>query len=301
MKPLKILVGKTFGIGNSILTVPLIKALSTIGEVDVLIGSTNDDIGAISIFQMFKRWNSSYLKNVFIDRCPLDREYDVAVMAIPFDGRWQNGLHFKAKTVMDGRKRPGNVERLGLDMWQKHEVEYQMENAADLGIETEVPSLQFFERGKIDASLIYVGIGFKRDPGGFGLSKHFGTQRFIELMKYLRSKRPEMKFVSSGSIHDFTDVGSVIQKAIGDFYSFQFVDLFRSMEIIGSCRAYIGNDTGMMHAAASCKMPTYALMALEGSQIKNPPLCDNSVCRMFSEHTQVEDVGDDFLRLIDGS
>ena len=52
---MKILVGKTFGIGNSVLSIPMIKLLSTLGSVDVLIGSTNDDFGAFNVFNALKK------------------------------------------------------------------------------------------------------------------------------------------------------------------------------------------------------------------------------------------------------
>lgn len=52
---MKILVGKTFGIGNSVLSIPMIKLLSTLGSVDVLIGSTIDDFGAFNVFNALKK------------------------------------------------------------------------------------------------------------------------------------------------------------------------------------------------------------------------------------------------------
>lgn len=295
---MKILVGKTFGIGNAVLSIPMLRALSTLGEVDVLVGSSSDDIGAASVFLQLQKFTGGKLPlRLHLDRAD-DTRYDVAVMAIPFDGRWQNGVHYKADRVIDGRKRPGNVERLGLDMWLKHEAEYQLENAVELGYSGELPSSQFVSSEKHDCNLIYVGIGFKRDPGGFGRSKHFGNERLVTLMRRIRELKPGTKFISSGGLADFLEVGGPIAKAHPDLYTFEFIDLGRSFDLVSICHAYIGNDTGMMHVAASCNLPTYMLTALPGSEIKNPPLCERRICRAFDDTTDPHVVAEEFVRFI---
>jgi hypothetical protein len=300
---LKILVGKAFGIGNAVLSIPMIKALSTLGEVDVLIGSTPDDQGAAAVFSHLQ---GSVIRKIWIDQIPFGfREtYDVAIMAIPFDGRWHNGAHFNAKTVIDGRKRPGNVERLGFDMWEKHEIEYQMENARELGFSGETPDSSFLAApSAIDNDRIYLGIGYKRDPGGFGLSKHFGAERYGKLLRGVRTRHHGVLFLSTGSPVDVIEAYHISRNyggPIGEAYTFMQRDLTHSFEVLKTCSAYIGNDTGMMHVAASIGMPTCGLFAYPELTIKNPPFCARSKSIVFDGATSPDEVADSFVDFVWG-
>lgn len=305
---MRVLVGKTFGIGNSILSIPMIKALRSLGHrVDVLIGTGPDDFGAEVVMKMLRESSDSeIIGNVWKDGVPFNVEpHDYAIMAIPYDGRWQNGVHFFAKKVLDGRKRPGNVDRLGFDMWEKHEVEYQMENARELGYSGATPDCSFMPTGVQDPDLVYVGLGYKRDPGGFGRSKHFGNERYAELLTEIRRMRPNARFVSTGGAADMTASWFQIIKLCGqnysEFYRFPMLDLKHSFDLLSGCAAYIGNDTGMMHAAASTGMPTMALMAYPDLAVKNPPFCEKSQCIVFSPTAPtVHSVAEQFVDFVWG-
>lgn len=269
-------------------------------QVDILVGSGPDDFGADVILGHLGL-------RIFHDSAPLDVIYDIAIMAIPFDGRWVNGQHFLANRIMDCRKRPDNVDRLGFDMWKKHEFEYQMENARELGWEGPPPPGSFSPLPKdVDNDLIYVGYGYKRDPGGFGLSKHFGNKRFADLMREIRKIRPATTFVSTGNIKDTMESGYGIIRELQDtsFYRCGFGDrggLKESLDIIGGCKAYIGNDTGMMHVAASMGKPTCGLFAYPDLLVKNPPLCQRSLPIVFdADGPNVTELARNFVNLVWG-
>lgn len=301
---MKILVGKTFGIGNAILSIPMIKALSTLGEVDVLVGDTADDIGSVAVLSRLKEISELIIAPRSSPVIPFDlrKTYDVAVMAIPFDGRWVNGRDFNAKRVIDGRKRPGNVERLGFDMWEKHEVEYQMENAYELGYSGPIPDCSFMPEQLRDPDLVYLGLGYKRDPGGFGLSKHFGTGRYGDLVAAVRKLRPTARFISTGNMLDMIEVGNPIARQVDPFH-FQFVhkDLLGSFDIVSRCGSYIGNDTGMMHAAASVGIPTCGLFAYPDLVTKNPPFCEKSLSIVFGkDFPSVDYIAEQFVQFVWG-
>lgn len=284
---MRVLIGKTFGIGNAVLAIPMIKAISTIAEVDVLVGTTSDDFGATEVIAHLV---GKSVKNIWLDHVPTRCDgYDVAVMAIPFDGRWVNGVHFNAEAVIDCRKRPNNIDRLGFDMWEKHEAEYQMENARALGYSGPTPGCNFLsEQTDISEDLVYIGIGYKRDHGGFGLSKHFGNERYAELIKEIRRIRPKTHFCSTGGPSDMIHVGYQIIKNLQDdstisseTYRFRALGMQESFRCMMECKAYIGNDTGMMHVAAAIGMPTLGLFAYPDLITKNPPLCDRSRSIVF--------------------
>lgn len=300
---MKVLVGKTFGIGNAVLSIPMIKALSSLGHVDVLIGTLPDDFGAKEVMleaKAFGAISGDVYQDVACD------DYDVAVMAIPFDGRWQNGKYgFKAKRVIDGRKRPGNIERLGFDMWEKHEVLYQMENAYELGYSGPVPDSGFLSARVQDPDLVYVGIGHKRDPGGFGASKHFGNQNFIDLMKEVRRIRPQTRFVSTAGLRDQFEVGLKLMQGMGGHPAYvSYTDpLKRSFERLAGCRAYFGNDTGMMHVAASLGIPTYWHTPYSDLVTKNSPWgCPSRVMVSGAERLTlpIEELAEDFVEFVWG-
>ncbi len=301
---MKILVGKTFGIGNSVLSVPMVKALATLGQVDVLIGSTPDDFGAGAIFGPLR--SQGIIREIYVDTVPwgFRENYDAAVMAIPFDGRWKNGPHYGAKRVIDERKRPGNVERLGFDMWEKHEVLYQMENAYELGYSGPVPSPSFLPPGTPDENLVYLGIGFKRDQGGFGLSKHFGNERFVELMRAIRERRPSVRFISTGAVADFVQVAAPMMKRITDpgLYRCDTIGgLGKAFDTVRGCKAYLGNDTGMMHVAASLGIPTHGLFLSQDLARKNHPWGPPAGRWMGSSlDADVNEIADYFVKLVWG-
>lgn len=309
---MRILVGKTFGIGNSILCVPLIKALSVFGEVDVLVGTGPDDYGAAEVMLEFQRTFPDILKNVYFDRVPSPAvRHDVAIMAIPYDRRWIAGLHFHAPVVLDCRRRPDDVDRLGFDMWKKHEIEYMMENARVLGYRGETPDTEFsVARHSYDNDLVFLGIGYKRDAGGFGASKHFGTERFRDLMAAVRQIRPRTQFVTTGGVADLIAAKELLAWSNSErkddgfhtvSYRFHAGGITASLPVIKGCAAYIGNDTGAMHIAASVGMPTYGLFAYPDLMVKNPPFCARSRSLLFTaDGPPVEDIARDFVEFVWG-
>ncbi len=303
---MKVLIGKTFGIGNTVLSIPMIKAIATVADdTAVLVGNTPDDYGAADVLRMLEL-SVFKPKGFRLLRSPpgTSERFDVAVMAIPFDGRWRNGVDFVADRVIDGRKRPENVERLGFDMWKKHEVLYQMENAYELGYEGITPGTCFFGAEAGDPELVYLGIGYKRDPGGFGLSKHFGNERFADLIKAIRARRPTARFVSTGTAADLVQVAAPIMKRVGDasIYGCEVGSgLPYAFTVLGRCGSYIGNDTGMMHVAASLGIPTHGLFLSQDLARKNHPWGPPPGRWMGSSlDAGIDEIADYFVRLVWG-
>lgn len=283
---MKILVGKTFGIGNAVLSIPMVKALCTLGEVHVLVGNTPDDYGAAAVFaELSNRLNIKVLQNP----PGTSEKFDVAVMSIPFDGRWRNGIDYVADRVLDERKRPDNIERLGFDMWKKHEALYQMDNAIELGYSGPIPDSSFLNQTQVDDNFVYLGIGFKRDIGGFGLSKHFGNDRFAELIKKIHAIRPSVKFVSTGNELDLLQVASPIMKKVphDSYRYYPGSGLKHAFSVVCKCGSYIGNDTGMMHVAASTGIPTFGLFLSHDLITKNHPFNDRWVGSLLDQDIEV--------------
>src|SRR6185503_17293386 len=140
-----------------------------------------------------------------------------------------------------------------------------MDNARGLGYVGETPDCSFMAPAAGDPDLVYLGVGYKRDPGGFGASKHFGNTRFAALISEIARRRPSARFISSGPIVDMAESGVRIgQGAPLGLYGFKLTSgsphgLLESFSLLSGCGAYIGNDTGMMHVAASLGLPTMGL------------------------------------------
>lgn len=290
---MRILVGKTFGLGNAVMAIPMLRALTTLGSVDVLVGSSGDDVGALDVMLAFRQTFRS-IGLIYIDRAPLDVEYDVAVMAIPFDGRWQNGVHFRSKRVMDGRPRPGDPNVIGLESWKKHETLYQMDDAVELGYTGSVPEQRFLEGpSTVDHDLVYLGIGFKRDALGFWSKKHWGNDRFVGFVEEVRRLRPGTKFTATGGQGDLPVIVDINRRARVNFGILPIRESFK--DVMGA-HAYFGNDTGMAHVAASLEKPVYTMMAFMGSEIKNPPRCARSRWEHFQDLARAPElVAKDFV------
>lgn len=268
---MKILVGKTFGIGNCILTVPLLKALKSMGhEIDVLVGSLPDDGGAVNVLQHLVA--NGIIGTLHLNKAT-DTQYDVAIMAIPFDGRWIDGVHFFAKTVLDGRPRP-IPSTTGLVSWEKHEVEYMMENAYKLGYKGKIPNCSFYGNDGYCGcnSCVYIGVGYKKDANGFWKVKHWGNDNYANLIKKLLDYDEEVLVYSTGDISDWNySLKEIKEKVDNERFIVTLDGLDKSFKWVKTCGVYMGNDSGFMHVAASMGLKCITPFFLENSIVKNSP------------------------------
>ena len=278
-----VLYGRVFGTGNAVMSVPAVKAIASVhGPVDILIGGRPEDGGSWSVFNELRRNYPWVVGDIFIECVPLDRPYAVAVIAIPFDGRWRNGVNFMADEVIDCRPRPpladGSEAPLGFSSWLKHECLYQMEDARVLGWvgdDWQRPSARFLpEPVDFGDGTVYLGIGYKRSNDAIWLRKSWGPQNFNLFCRAL----PQTGFVATGNATDLQQVARYID---APNFRFKMVKWEESFEQMSDCSAYFGNDTGMMHVAASLGRPTFGLYAFDNLDVKNHPLdCDYRFLRM---------------------
>lgn len=295
---MRILVGKCFGLGNAVMSVPMVRALSTLGTVDSLVGFGPDDVGACDVFLSLHRLG--VIERVNVVNAPIGR-YDVAVMAIPFDGRWVNGTHFLADSVIDCRPRPDFSPVLGFSSWLKHEVEYQMDNARQLGFVGETPVMSFMPHpGEVNDDLVYLGLGFKRDRDSFWSQKHWGNERYVQFIRRSRELRPSIKFRATGNAQDLASTIIPIAREVGDLGPVT-ANITSAFDAVARCGSYFGNDTGMMHVAASLEKPTFGLMAYENVATKNRPWCSKwHTHEFFRGESDPRSVAEEFIRFVWG-
>jgi ADP-heptose:LPS heptosyltransferase len=270
---MNILFAKTYGIGNAVLSIPALKAIQIANPsaiVDVLIGRTPDDIGALDVFYNAKL--SGYFSGkIYVDFAK-EKLYDLAILSIPFDPRWREGYNFIANLVLDGRLKPDTSQQ-GFLSWKKHEVEYQMENACKLGFDGEIPSCDFFcNKADKAPNSLYIGVGYKKDSAGFWKKKHWGNENFASFVKMYFSLTGGTVFLT-GDLLDLTLSIKQILSLVDDerLVFVPTTSLSNSFKIVSSCEAFVGNDTGMMHVAASMGIPTLGIFFLENSVTKARP------------------------------
>ncbi|MBV8072878.1 MAG: glycosyltransferase family 9 protein [Acidobacteriaceae bacterium] len=274
---MRVLFGKVFGLGNAVMAVPAIKALHHIGAtVDVMVGSTRDDVGALDVMLALKN-HYRCIENIWMDRAtPVqDPMYSIAIMSIPFDGRWHNGTHYHAFQTMDGRTRP-DPSTTGLVSWKMHEVEYQMENVRTMGYDREIPSTQFLPKLVLppgSRKKIYLGIGYKKDAAGFWKVKHWGNENYAAFCQKIFDRWPDVEILTTGDMADVQLSIMPIRKLLNNHPQFSYLpsNLVQSMQVVNNCHMYVGNDTGMMHVAASLDKPTVGLFTLKNSITKAYP------------------------------
>ena len=278
---MRVLVGRVFGIGNAVCSIPMIKAIRLLGHhVDVLVGSTPDDFGAREVFELARKFRHSdgYLvDDVHVDLAP--GMYDLAIMSMPFDGRWREGEHFSATGTIYGKTRP-DPSTEGFSSWKRHEVEYQMDVAREhLGFMGETPDCSFcdvvFPKPE-RVNCVYVGVGRKRDACGFWEKKHWGNENYIDLIRMILDDDVKNYVVMTGNAADCATSIMPIMRELPDFgprVHLPCMDLHGSIMRLSQCSSYVGNDTGMMHAAASFDIPTLGIFRMPGASVKSRPWC----------------------------
>lgn len=278
---------RVFGIGNAVMSVPAIKHYRDSGEynVTVLVGTGPDDFGAKEVL--------SELPGV---RVVTDKEFafmsngwNDVVLSIPYDGRFDpRSLH--AGRIHDGRPRP-DPSTFGFSSWERHEAIYQLQVAESIcgypsiPITDDVGPNDFqvdssFYRGEVtQGDYVYLGIGRKYDSAGFWEKKHWGDGNFIEFCRLVLDNHPEKRVVCTGGLKDMNGTGRALIHGLADyrerfkFTYFPHEPMQSSFRVIAGCHSYVGNDTGMMHVAASMDKPVVTVFNFEGTLRKNHPLC----------------------------
>ncbi len=269
---MKILFVKVFGIGNAVMAIPALKALRSIISVerlDVLVGNTPDDVGAYDIMQCLV--SNGVVDSVIRDPSvvtEVNGRWDTFIGSIPYDRRWGIPAHW-----MDCRTRP-DPSTTGLVSWKKHEIEYQMENAYNLGYIDVIPNTEFLTRiAPKNEKLIYFGLGYKKDLAGFWKKKHWGNEKYISLAKKIFSERKDCRISTTGDQTDFVlSIAPMIRELQNTRFEYWPTSKLKTaFDCVSLCGTYVGNDTGMMHIAASAGVTTVPLFFLENSITKSYP------------------------------
>ena len=147
--------------------------------------------------------------------------------------------------------------------------------ARELGFEGECPPLYLpvpSDRRPCPTDAVAIGIGYLKHYDKRWDEKHWGNEQFIELCQILieRGLNP----ILIGDSADRVD-SEIIVDGVGDARltdtcgELELADVFG---LVSQCEAYVGNDTGNMHAAAACDIRTLGIFKITNA-VKNTPWC----------------------------
>lgn len=97
--------------------------------------------------------------------------------------------------------------------------------------------------------------------GSMAMHKNYPPEKYARVIELIAQEEPTATFVILGAGDKDLSFAQIIQKTIPQIYEKNVLDLtnktnFRvSIAILNFCAAYIGNDTGTMHAAVAIKCP----------------------------------------------
>lgn len=123
---------------------------------------------------------------------------------------------------------------------------------------------------------IYLGLGYKKDQFGFWKTKHWGNENYAKLVQLICQKYPDVTIHTTGNREDFFLSAVPIMRMANVGPRFKVHDnpsLDKAFDVVSYCGMYVGNDTGMMHVAASCGAKVIGMFFLENSIIKSSPWC----------------------------
>jgi len=288
------------GLGNSILTTPLVQALEKTGRfdlIDVLIDKNKStDI-------VFKDWG--LIANIFdsedISRIGNNLIYEYVFECHP---RHELPANIKYRHRLRIPVKPGGAIEY---YWKfhKHEADYLLTMAEKLGYSGKRPPLRKLAGDRscpieAHANTVAIGIGYYKGVGKDWKNRHWGNENFRSLC----AKLIDMGF-KPVLIGDSKD-----QETDGRFLETENIEslcgklpLPKLIYFISRCAAFIGNDTGLMHAAASQNIPVIGIFVTTNS-IKSYPLGDRCLAiggdkgRKYY-NIPVETVISEFKKLID--
>jgi ADP-heptose:LPS heptosyltransferase len=281
----RIVVLQMWGLGNAVLTTPLLQALKQDGHaVDVVVERGR------AAGLAFQDW-PEVIDKLWVEHAPKDKKYDVGVFAHPVSGYAKRAVYKKRLSL----RIPKNPEGY---MWgfKKHEAEYIFDFASMLGFEGEMPGLRVplpQARPQIPQPAVALGPGYLKTHPDWK-KKHWGNEAYAKLAKrlYERGYSP----IIVGGPGDKEDADEIEQMAPVALNVCGRLPFTQTVGLLMECEAFIGNDSGLMHVAAAVNLPTVGVFMMT-NPVKNRPWCD---CWRVCERPGVYDVLNVVEEILDG-
>jgi len=258
---LNVLVAMDDGMGNGLMTTPMIQIVHANGHtVDVVCSYVRCQEIA------FKHWDC--VKNVFdVNQMRSKMVYDAAL--------WSWNLK-NLRSVVKAKLHymfsvPGKDSDDWIKRFKKHEVLYNVDQALKIGCKfDEVPKLRVYSNPvEVNLKKVAIGIGYLKSKPHWKvkwIAKHWGNDNFRNLCDKLLAAG--LIPVVVGDAKDYDDDGHHIM--LPGMQTVCGRPLQQVVDEIAKCSLYVGNDTGLMHVAAALGKPCVASFQM-GSMLKNHP------------------------------
>ena len=252
------------GIGNAILTTPLIHAVHSLGnEMTVIANYSRGSEPAFANWPVITH---------LCDRLPpITQKFDLVIWCHLIWGDVETALRLKGTPAIY----PEPCQRPKDGAWQerfrKHEVEYLVDMARSIGFQGPIPPQRVFHHPQpVQTKRIAIGIGYLKN--GLWDQKHWGNENYRQLCHRLLDNGYQPVLV--GDAKDWEQDGRIIATD-GGVESLCGRPLQEVVDQMSGCGAFIGNDTGLMHVAAALGRPVVAIFCAS-NPVKNRPWCDQS-------------------------
>lgn len=268
------------GIGNAVLLTPALRSLAERGfRIDMILSDNGSDqlLGASKFVNKQYLWRErdGWLHNVIrLGIELLQEKYDIAYALFP-NGKRENVLlfltrathkksyvdkehyyrlfHFLAPSVKRGPEKDhdviSNLHLVGVDG-----AEYSRYKPG-LSISPENQSFagEFFERRTLGDKFV-----FAICPGGGGAAKQWTPENYADLCRRL-VQLPNTKALILGSKSEQELVQRVCGESGDGVYPLYDVDIGRASALLQRSQLFVGNDSALMHIAASFEVPVIAI------------------------------------------
>lgn len=271
----KILVVQLWGIGETILTIPAVKALKKkYGSVDVLCTERNKDVYSGYPFGLKVVKLNPFSLKLFILRNW--RKYDVVIdmeeylnisaLVSFFVGKYSVGYSHGIRSSLYSAKVKYND--------QQHASSTFFDLVKALGIKGSVEKLERLNFTKSDQRVVDLAlsnssvkdndfiVGIAAGAAESSKSRMWPKERFAGLIDEICTKHGNAKFVLIGAGYEKSLNDSIIRLVKNRNKVFNFAGKFTLKQtfcMISKCSVFIGNDSGPMHIAAAMDVKTIGL------------------------------------------
>ncbi len=297
---MKALICSLSGIGNALSTLPLIEALFQMGySIEITLSEARN---AVPIFEAHPHVDTVHL-------APQSNTSAYTVFCCCYCVHNLEGTACGYTTNNAIPPFMGDAEGARA-RFKKHEIEYFMDLARNVGWEGDVPHsvlpLEYMP-DRVPEDSIALSVGYHKGDG-HSKSKHWGNQNYVELVGLLSEQGYTSVFIGSADdwFEDAHKIAAVLENEPVEhrpLYAFDQT-LLEAFGILNECCGYVGNETCMVPAAAALKKPALSLVMKSATPTlicpqKNYPYPDGMALLAEREDMTPEVVCDLILRLIE--
>ena len=283
---MKILILKSYGLGNLIMMTPMVRALHDSGH-SVSLLSDSGPLGFSETKELLDGWRCLKEIKEFDRRTNKDgndlikwlgdEKFNLIIQSFPAD----DYFNWLFPYIDCPFRRPLSVD----SNWDKHEVEYNLDLVKDI-VNEETVSVNYEIPGRvcswisdllanISSTKPLIGICPSYKKEGLWWKKHWGTENYAKLISLFPEGFRFVLLEGPGGI-DTCNTIQFLNKSKDVINLAGATNIQETVAAIDMCDLIIANDSGPAHIAAALKKPLFVIFG-PTSVTKNQPLSRNTV------------------------